>query len=126
MTIGTIDALQSLVPTAEYVLYNAGTSDETLEWRDSSITQPSNSALAAEVTRLTNAEPMRLLRVERDRRLSLCDWVVTKATETGSTVSDSWKTYRQALRDLPASASPKLDTNGKLDMTSVTFPTEPS
>ena len=126
MTIGTIDALQSLVPTAEYVLYNAGTSDETLEWRDSSITQPSNSALAAEVTRLTNAEPMRLLRVERDRRLSLCDWVVTKATETGSTVSDSWKTYRQALRDLPASASPKLDTNGKLDMTSVTWPTEPS
>ena len=126
MTIGTIDALQSLVPTAEYVLYNAGTSDETLEWRDSSITQPSNSALAAEVTRLTNAEPMRLLRVERDRRLSLCDWVVTKATETGTTVSDTWKTYRQSLRDLPASASPKLDTNGKLDMTSVTFPTEPS
>ena len=126
MTIGTIEALQSLVPTAEYVLYNAGTSDESLEWKDSSITQPSNSALAAEVTRLTNAEPMRLLRVERDTRLSLCDWVVTKATETGSTVSNSWKTYRQALRDLPASASPKLDTNGKLDMTSVTWPTEPS
>lgn len=126
MTIGTIDALQSLVPTAEYVLYNAGTSDESLVWKDSSITQPSNSALAAEVTRLTNAEPMRLLRVERDRRLSLCDWVVTKATETGTTVSDTWKTYRQSLRDLPASASPKLDTNGKLDMTSVTFPTEPS
>ena len=126
MTIGTIDALQSLVPTAEYVLYNAGTSDESLVWKDSSITQPSNSALAAEVTRLTNAEPMRLLRVERDTRLSLCDWVVTKATETGSTVSDSWKTYRQALRDLPGSASPKLDTNGKLDMTSVTWPTEPS
>ena len=126
MTISTIDALQSLVPTAEYVLYNAGTSDESLEWRDSSITQPSNSALAAEVTRLTNAEPMRLLRVERDRRLSLCDWVVTKATETGTTVSDTWKTYRQSLRDLPASASPKLDTNGKLDMTSITWPTEPS
>ena len=63
MTIGTIDALQSLVPTAEYVLYNAGTSDESLVWKDSSITQPSNSALAAEVTRLTNAEPIRLLRV---------------------------------------------------------------
>ena len=126
MTIGTIDALQSLVPTAEYVLYNAGTSDESLVWKDSSITQPSNSELAAEVTRLTNAEPMRLLRVERDTRLSLCDWVVTMATETGSTVSNSWKTYRQALRDLPASASPKLDTNGKLDMTSVTWPTEPS
>ena len=126
MTIGTIDALQSLVPTAEYVLYNAGTSDETLEWRDSSITQPSNSALAAEVTRLTNAEPMRLLRVERDRRLSLCDWVVTKATETGATVSDSWKTYRQALRDLPSTASPALTELYELNDESVEYPTKPS
>jgi hypothetical protein len=36
------------------------------------------------------------------------------------------KTYRQALRDLPASADPKLDSNGNLDMSSVTFPTKPS
>ena len=69
---------------------------------------------------------MRLLRVERDKRLVTCDWVVTKATETGTTVSDSWKTYRQALRDLPASASPKLDEIGELDFSSVTWPTEPS
>jgi len=27
---------------------------------------------------------------------------------------------------LPVSASPKLDSNGDLDMSSVTFPTEPS
>ena len=51
MTIGTIDALQSLVPTAEYVLYNAGTSDESLVWKDSRSTHPSNSAVAAEVSR---------------------------------------------------------------------------
>ena len=42
------------------------------------------------------------------------------------TVSDAWKTYRQALRDLPASASPSLDSNYDLDLTSVTWPTEPS
>ena len=42
------------------------------------------------------------------------------------TLSDAWKTYRQALRDLPASASPKLDSNYELDLTSVTWPTEPS
>ena len=41
-------------------------------------------------------------------------------------MSDDWKTYRQALRDLPASASPKMGTDGNLDMSSVTFPTEPS
>ena len=42
------------------------------------------------------------------------------------TMSDDMKTYRQALRDLPASANPKLDEYGNLDLTSVTLPTEPS
>ena len=42
------------------------------------------------------------------------------------TLVDAWKTYRQALRDLPASATPKLDSNYELDLTSVTWPTEPS
>ena len=65
---------------------------------------------------------MRLLRIERDSRLAACDW----RASSDLTLSDTWKTYRQSLRDLPASASPKLDTDGNLDMTSVTFPTEPS
>ena len=43
-----------------------------------------------------------------------------------TTKKTAWKTYRQSLRDLPPSASPKLDSNGNLDMSSVTFPTEPS
>ena len=118
------DALLSLRPNAEWS--KEGTEYSGLTWLDSSQTKPTESELTAEVTRLNNAESMRLLRVERDRRLSSCDWVVTKATETGTTVSDSWKTYRQSLRDLPASASPKLDAYGNLDLTSVTFPTEPS
>ena len=65
---------------------------------------------------------MRLLRLERDMRLAACDW----RASSDLTLSEGWKTYRQSLRDLPASASPKLDSNGNLDMTSVTFPTEPS
>ena len=48
------------------------------------------------------------------------------AASSDLTLSTAWKTYRQSLRDLPASASPKLDTDGNLDMSSVTFPTEPS
>ena len=60
--------------------------------------------------------------VERDARLSACDW----RASSDLTISDAWKTYRQALRDLPASASPSLDSNYDLDLTSVTWPTEPS
>ena len=122
MIIGKIDALMSLVPGAGYVLQGDG----TLIWMDESITQPTDSAIDAEVTRLTNAEPMRLLRIERDRRLTDCDWIITMHKELGKNIPAAWKTYRQALRDLPASASPSLDANGKLDSTSVTWPTEPS
>ena len=122
MIIGKIDALRSLVPGAGYVLQGDG----TLIWMDESITQPTDSAIDAEVTRLTNAEPMRLLRMDRDRRLTDCDWIITMHKELGTNIPAAWKTYRQALRDLPASASPSLDANGKLDSTSVTWPTEPS
>ena len=122
MIIGKIDALMSLVPGAGYVLQGDG----TLIWMDESITQPTDSAIDAEVTRLTNAEPMRLLRIERDKRLTDCDWIITMHKELGTNIPAAWKTYRQALRDMPASASPSLDANGKLDSTSVTWPTEPS
>ena len=71
---------------------------------------------------LEDAEPMRLLRVERDRLLSETDW-----TALGDvTQSSEMKTYRTNLRDLPASASPKLSSDGTLDMSSVTWPTKPS
>lgn len=71
---------------------------------------------------LEDAEPMRLLRVERDRLLAETDW-----TALGDvTQSSDMKSYRTKLRDLPASAKPKLDSNGALDMSSVTFPKKPS
>ena len=112
-------ALCSLKPNAQYNW--VGTDYSGLEWLDSG-TAPTESEIDAEVTRLTNAEPMRLLRVERDRLLTACDW----RASSDLTLSTAWKTYRQSLRDLPASASPKLDSDGNLDMSSVTFPTEPS
>ena len=114
-----IQALSSLKPTAEW--HWIGEDYSGLNWIDSS-TKPTEAEIDAEVIRLDNAEPMRLLRVERDKRLSDCDW----RASSDLTLSDDWKTYRQALRDLPASASPKLDSNGYLDMTSITFPKEPS
>ena len=112
-------ALQSLKPQSKYCW--GGYEYSGLTWI-SSDTKPTESEIDAEVTRLTNAEPMRLLRVERDRLLTACDW----RASSDLTLSDAWKTYRQSLRDLPASASPKLDTDGNFDMSSVTFPTEPS
>jgi hypothetical protein len=58
-----------------------------------------------------------MLREERNKKLAATDWVVTKAFETGGGVPESWKTYRQALRDITISTQ---------SIFSVTWPTEPS
>ena len=118
-----IEAIQSLKPNKQWSWI--GTDYSGLQWLDSG-TAPTESEIDAEVTRLNNAEPMRLLRAERDRLLTACDWVVTMHKELGTNIPAAWKTYRQALRDLPASASPKLNSLDELDLTSVTWPTEPS
>lgn len=68
---------------------------------------------------LQAAEPLRLLRIERDRLLAECDWWAS----SDLTMSAKRKSYRQALRDLPASASPSLDESGQLK--GVTWPTKP-
>ena len=77
------------------------------------------SQVSAKKTELVNGEPMRLLRVERDRRLADTDWWAM----SDRTMTTDQTTYRQALRDLPASATPSLDSNGNL--TGVTWPTKP-
>ena len=113
-------ALQALKPGAQWVL--RGTEYSGLEWVDSGQTKPTETEVTNKVTALDAAEPMRLLRIERDTRIAKTDW----RASSDLTLADAWKTYRQALRDLPASATPKLDSNYDLDLTSVTWPTEPS
>ena len=79
------------------------------------------TALEDEIKKIEAAEPMRLLRIERDRRIAKTDW----RASSDLTITDAWKTYRQALRDI-TTQTPKLDSNYELDLTSVTWPTEPS
>jgi len=118
-------ALQVLTPGAEWVL--RGGEYSGLEWIDGhGHNKPTAAVITAKITELETAEPLRVLRQERDKRLVACDWVVTKANELGTEVPAEWKTYRQALRDLPETATPTLDEMGNLDVSSVTWPSEPS
>ena len=80
---------------------------------------PSKEEIQAKIQELETAEPMRLLREERNRRLQETDWWVLP----DRTASQEQKDYRQALRDLPSTAKPQLDENGQL--TNVTWPTKP-
>lgn len=77
------------------------------------------SQVSAKKTELTNAEPMKELRRQRDALLAETDFYALSDV----TMSSEMQTYRQALRDLPDGASPTL-TDGVLG--NVTFPTKPS
>ncbi len=100
-----------------------------LDWDASnSKSKPTLEDLQSKVTAMDAAEPMKRLRAKRDQLLAECDWVVTKAAETGVAESDAWKTYRQALRDLPSTQTPVMENPvvSMVGITSVTWPTKPS
>ena len=119
-----MSALLELKPGAEWTVRGDNYSD--LEWLDKSQTKPTEDEINAKIAELKAAEPHRLLRIERDRRLTACDWVVVKHTEHGKMVPEDWKIYRQALRDLPnISYRPELNGDGTLKMDSVAWPTPP-
>jgi len=114
-------ALQALTPGAEWVL--RGNEYSGLEWLDTNQTQPTESAVTTKIAELDAAEGMRLLRVERDKKLSELDWEVTKAYSKGEAVASELSTYMQALRDLPDGANPQTDDAGELVSSSITWPT---
>ncbi len=112
------DALQALKPGSQWAL--RGNEYSGLEWLDSSQSKPTETEVNSKISELDTAEPMRLLRLERDKRIAKTDW----RASSDLTITDAWKTYRQALRDLPASATPKLNSDYDLDLPSVTWPSE--
>ena len=60
---------------------------------------------------MSKAESLATIRQQRDVLLSETDWMANSDV----TMSDAWKAYRKALRDVPAQA----------DMDNITWPTKP-
>ena len=118
------EALNALRPNSAF---GCGETYDSIEWYSTnSETKPTENEINVKITELKNAKPMKLLREERDRRIATSDWRVTKAKETSTNVPTAWKTYRQALRDLPANSPDATinQTTGRLE--NVTWPTKPS
>ncbi len=73
---------------------------------------------------------MKQLRETRDKLLAESDW--TQSRDVTLSNDADWKTYRQALRDLPSTASSDFinqvitATSAPVDMFSIKFPTKPS
>ena len=123
MNIDITAALLVLRPNSSFSVI--GNDYSGIKWH-SDDEVPTEEEVNNKITELKAAEPHKLLREERDKRLTACDWVVAKHIEHGKMVPEKWKIYRQALRDLPnISYRPQLDKNGFLDMNSVSWPTLP-
>ena len=112
MMIRKLDAVNALHPNADYAISGDG---KITAWNEQDITQPSESEIDAKLAELQAAEPLRLLRVERDQLLAETDWMANKDV----TLPAAWKTYRQKLRDFPSG----LDTEDKVN--NAVWPTKP-
>ena len=118
------DALVELRPNAEWNI--TGNVYEGIEWLDKNQSLPTEEQVTAKMKELTDAKPMKLLREERNKRIAETDWTQLKDIDLDIIRERNWKNYRQALRDLPSKSTPKLNIDGELDMTSVTWPDKPS
>ena len=92
-------AIHSLVPEAEFIVES--NSFNKIRWLSKNIPQPTEEEIQTKLAELRNAEPLRLLRQERNRRIALTDW----RFRSDLSPSQEWKDYCVALRDLPANYS---------------------
>ena len=97
---------------------------DLIKWKPN-MSIPTKEEVEAKIDELRLLIPMKKLRHERNIKLletdkySINDW-----PHASEEVKQAWITYRQALRDLPTTATPQLDETGNL--TNVVFPTPPS
>ena len=112
----------SLTGVTTSVTYSSAEAEKeytnSVEWRkpDGKVSM-SSTDFVVDYSKVGPVVELLMLREERNKKLAATDWVVTKAFETGGGVPESWKTYRQALRDITISTQ---------SIFSVTWPTEPS
>ena len=107
-------ALLALRPNSLWIVR-----EDEIIWNDTETSRPTDEEIDAKIVELQDAEPMRLLILERNRLLQETDW----RFRSDLTPSQEWIDYCQALRDLPSTSSPELDDQGNL--TNVIWPTKP-
>ena len=98
-----VEAIRALSPNAEWTVSYSGTVND-IEWLTDG-SKPSNEEIEAKRVEILNSEGLRLLRSQRNAKLTETDWVVTMHKELGTNIPAAMKTYRQALRDITDSAT---------------------
>jgi len=94
----TPSTLDKLFPQGVKYHWRSPYTYENLEWADEAVAKPTEAEIAAVNDEAIRDEKFKLLRAERDRLLTETDYLAL----ADSTLTDEMRTYRQALRDLPA------------------------
>ena len=89
-----MDAINALVPNAQYNIYGDFSG---LQWLDSR-TAPKEADVKKKYDEIIAEEPLNLLRDVRNQILAQSDW--TQSRDVTLSNDADWKTYRQALRDI--------------------------
>ena len=120
-----IPAAYSLVGDVPGALMVRGeNSYENIEWNTDIVTSiPTQQQVLDKAQELYDGEAMNRLRIHRNLLMSNCDWTQGADSPLSDSAKAQWATYRQALRDLPSTASPTLD--GPF-IDNVVWPTKPS
>ena len=88
------------------------TFNDRLKWFSDSIEKPTYEDLLAVSSEVDAQDQLNYLRTERNARLRETDWMANSDV----TMSDEWRAYRQALRDI---------TNTYSSPDTVVWPTKP-
>jgi len=89
----TFEGVRGSLDTYESVVYAEG------------YEKPPKEEFEAKLQELIDAQPWKELREERNKRLTRCDWVTLRSVATDTPIPGEWKTYMQALRDLPSNTT---------------------
>ena len=117
---------EGIVDESTYLSYCQEVVGVTTDTNESILSAPSkdSATFKAKYDELELKFPMDELRMVRNIKLTETDWSQLGDVPVG--IKTTYESYRQALRDLPASANPKLNDEGYLDESSITWPTKPS
>ena len=113
-----IQALQELKPNGKYKATEMENGTFVLEWdivKNGGEAAPTMNEINTKAAQIQSEIPIRHLRKVRDELLSATDW--TQNPDVPESTRTKRVSYRQALRDLPATTS---------DPSNPTWPTKPS
>jgi hypothetical protein len=115
--------IEIILPGVPYT--SDGTTWESVVFEDKKFVKPDDATYEYALYKLTNVEAIKKMREERNALLAQSDKYVTRDYPHRLELDiQNWVDYRRALRNLPVTARPTLDEDGKIK--DVVWPTVPT